>query len=77
LNPVYAAMLAHYGVVADPCRVGDPNRKGTVESAIQHTQATALKGRKFDSIDAQNAWLALLGRSAGRRCVSTGARNAK
>ena len=23
---VYAAMLAHYGVVADPCRVGDPNR---------------------------------------------------
>ena len=58
LNPVYAAMLAHYGVVADPCRVRDPNRKGTVESAIQHTQATALKGRKFDSIDAQNAWLA-------------------
>ena len=58
LNPVYAAMLAHYGVVADPCRVGDPNRKGTVENAIQHTQATALKGRKFDSIEAQNAWLA-------------------
>ena len=27
LNPVYAAMLAHYGVVADPCRVRDPNRK--------------------------------------------------
>lgn len=58
LNPVYAAMLAHYGVVADACRVGDPNRKGTVENAIQHTQATALKGRKFDSIEAQNAWLA-------------------
>ena len=51
-------MLAHYGVVADPCRVGDPNRKGTVENAIQHTQATALKGRRFDSIEAQNAWLA-------------------
>jgi hypothetical protein len=58
LNPVYAAMLAHYGVVADACRVGDPNRKGTVENAIQHTQATALKGRKFDSIDAQNTFLA-------------------
>jgi transposase len=27
LNPVYGAMLAHYGVVADPCRVRDPNRK--------------------------------------------------
>jgi hypothetical protein len=58
LNPVYAAMLRHYGVVADPCRVGDPDRKGTVENAIQHTQGTALKGRKFESIDAQNAWLA-------------------
>jgi transposase len=58
LNPVYAALLTHYGVVADVCRVGDPNRKGTVESAIQHTQSTALKGRKFESIDEQNAWLA-------------------
>ena len=58
LNPVYAALLAHYGVVADPCRVRDPNRKGTVENAIQHTQSTALKGRRFESIEAQNAWLA-------------------
>jgi len=58
LNPVYAAMLAHYRAVADPCRVGDPNRKGTVENAIQHTQGTALKGRRFESIEAQNEWLA-------------------
>ena len=58
LNPVYAALLAHYGVVADPCRVRDPNRKGTVESAIQHTQGTALKGRTFETLDAQNTWLA-------------------
>lgn len=58
LNAVYAALLAHYGVVADVCRVRDPNRKGTVESAIQHTQATALKGRRFETIEEQNAWLA-------------------
>jgi transposase len=58
LNPVYAAVLAHYGVVADPARVGDPDRKGTVENAIQHTQGTALKGRKFDSLETQNAHLA-------------------
>lgn len=57
LNPVYAALLAHYGVVADPCRIGDPNRKGTVENAIQHTQTTALKGRQFDALEDQNAWL--------------------
>lgn len=58
LNKVYAATLAHYGVVADPARVRDPNRKGTVENAIQHTQATALKGRRFESIEAQNEFLA-------------------
>ena len=57
LNAVYAATLAHYGVVADPARVRDPNRKGTVESAIGHTQATALKGRRFESIAEQNDFL--------------------
>lgn len=58
LNRVYAAMLAHYSVVADPARIQDPNRKGSVESAIQHTQATALKGKRFASIEEQNAHLA-------------------
>ena len=57
LNRVYGAMLAHYGVVADPARVRDANRKGTVENAIGHTQATALKGRRFESLDEQNAYL--------------------
>ena len=57
LNRVYGAMLAHYGVVADPARVRDPNRKGTVENAIGHTQATALKGRRFESLEEQNAYL--------------------
>jgi hypothetical protein len=57
LNPVYAATLAHYSVVADPARVRDPNRKGTVENAIGHTQATALKGRRFESIEEQNEFL--------------------
>ena len=57
LNPVYAAMLKHYEVVADPARVRDPDRKGTVESAIGHTQATALKGRRFQTIEEQNDFL--------------------
>jgi transposase len=57
LNPLYAAVLAHYGVVADPARVADPDRKGSVENAIQHTQNTALKGRRFESIEEQNQWL--------------------
>ena len=57
LNPLYAAMLKHYHVVADPARANDSDRKGTVENGVKHTQDTALKGRKFDSIEAQNAWL--------------------
>jgi transposase len=57
LNPVYASVLAHYSVVADPARVADPDRKGSVENAIQHTQNTALKGRRFESIEEQNQWL--------------------
>ncbi len=57
LNPLYAAVLAHYGAVADPARVADPDRKGSVENAIQHTQNTALKARRFESIEEQNHWL--------------------
>jgi len=57
INPLYAAMLEHYDVVADPARVSDSDRKGTVENAVKYTQDTALKGRKFDSIEAQNEWL--------------------
>ncbi len=57
LNALYAAVLEHYRVTADPARVGDSNRKGTVENAVKHTQDTALKGRRFDSIQAQNDWL--------------------
>jgi len=38
LNPLYRDVLTHYGAVALPCRVADPDRKGKVESAIAHTQ---------------------------------------
>jgi transposase len=57
INRVYAAMLAHHGVIADPTRIRDPNRKGTVESAIQHTQDTALRGRRFETVEEQNEFL--------------------
>ena len=49
LNPVYADMLRHYGVVAMPCRVADPDRKGKVESGVGHAQKTPLKGMRFES----------------------------
>jgi transposase len=57
LNSLYREMLAHYGAAADPARICDPNRKGSVENAIQHTQGTALKGKRFTSIEEQNEYL--------------------
>ena len=47
LNPLYRDVLAHYGVVALPCRVGDPDRKGKVEAGVAHAQKTPLKGLRF------------------------------
>src|SRR6266446_3501492 len=56
LNPLYRDVLAHYGVVALPCRVGDPDRKGKVESAIGHPQR-AVKGLRFESLEEAQAYL--------------------
>jgi len=57
LNPLYRDVLAHYGVVALPCRVGDPDRKGKVESGVGHAQKTPLKGLRFETLDAAQAYL--------------------
>ncbi len=38
INPVYAAMLAHYGAVADAAGVADPNRKGILSCIIHGRQ---------------------------------------
>jgi len=57
LNPLYRDMLTHYGVVALPCRVGDPDRKGKVESGVGHAQKTPLKGQRFESLEQAQAYL--------------------
>ena len=57
LNPLYRDVLAHYGAVALPCRVRHADRKGKVESAIGHTQATPLKGLRFETLDAAQVYL--------------------
>jgi transposase len=57
IHPVYADMLRHYGVVAMPCRVADPDRKGKVESGVGHAQKTPLKGMRFESPQEAQAYL--------------------
>jgi|SRR5579875_776869 len=57
LNPLYAKLLQHYNVIALPCRPYAPDLKGKVESEIGYTQKTALKGRRFETIEEQNGHL--------------------
>uniref|UniRef100_UPI003982F9E4 IS21 family transposase n=1 Tax=Gemmatimonas sp. TaxID=1962908 RepID=UPI003982F9E4 len=57
INPLYRDVLAHYDVVALPCRVRDPDRKGKVESGIGHTQKTPLKGQRYETLEAAQAAL--------------------
>jgi transposase len=57
VNPLYRDVLAHYGVVALPCRVRDPDRKGKVESGVGHAKKTPLKGKRFESLEEAQAYL--------------------
>ena len=57
LNPLYRDVLAHYGAVALPCRVKDPDRKGKVEAGVGHAKKTPLKGQRFESLAAAQAYL--------------------
>ena len=57
LNPLYRDVLAHYGAVALPCRVGDPDRKGKVERGVGHAKNTPLKGQRFESLEEAQAYL--------------------
>jgi transposase len=57
INPLYRDLLTHYGAVAMPCRIQDPDRKGKVESGVGHAQKTPLKGRRFESLPEAQAYL--------------------
>jgi transposase len=57
VNPLFRDVLAHYGVVALPCRIQDPDRKGKVESGIGHAQRTPLKGVRFESLEEAQGYL--------------------
>lgn len=58
INSTYAEMLAHYGSAALPTRVGRPQDKAKVESAVQVTQRwilARLRHRTFFSLGELNA----------------------
>ena len=57
LNPLYRDLLQHYGVIALPCRIADPDRKGKVESGVGHAKKTPLKGLRFESLEEAQTYL--------------------
>src|SRR3974377_1924338 len=57
INPLFRDVLAHYSVVALPCRIQDPNRKGKGESGVADANETPLKGMRFESLEEGQAYL--------------------
>ena len=58
LNPKLEEFARHYGTVILPTKPATPRHKGKVESAVKYAQNNAVKGRTFESLTAQNAYLA-------------------
>lgn len=57
LNPKLASFARHYGTVVLPTRPATPRHKGRVERGVDFVQDNALKGRTFESLAAENAFL--------------------
>ena len=60
INPVYAAFAQHWGFTPLPTRPRNPQENGKQERSGGYVKDNALKGRRFDSLDEQNAFLAAL-----------------
>ena len=57
LNPKVRSFGEHYGCVFWPTRPYTPRHKGKVEKGIDYVQDNALKGRRFTSLEEENAFL--------------------
>jgi transposase len=57
LNPKVRSFGEYYGCVFWPTRPRTPRHKGKVEKGIDYAQENALKGRRFTSLEEQNAFL--------------------
>ncbi len=77
LNPLYRDVLTHYGVVGLPCRVGDPDRKGKVESGHRpHAEDAAARATLRDAWSRRRR-ISIAGRRTGRTRASTARPNVR
>jgi transposase len=57
IHPKLQSFARHYGTVFLPTRPYTPRHKGKVEAGVKYVKGNALKGRQFESLEAQNAFL--------------------
>ncbi len=63
---VYAAFANHWGFVPLPARPRHPQEEGIVENSGGYVKDNAVKGRRFDSLEELNAYLARWNRTIAR-----------
>lgn len=57
IHPKLLSFACHYGFTFMPARPGTPTDKGKVENSVKYVKNNALKGRRFESLGALNAFL--------------------
>jgi hypothetical protein len=65
-NDVYLAFAQHWGFTALPTRPRTPQENGKQERSGGYVKDNALKGRRFDSLEEQNAFLCHWNRTVAR-----------
>jgi transposase len=58
LHPKLEEFARHYDTVILPTRPAMPRHKGKIEAGVKYAQNNAVKGRSFESLAAQNLFLA-------------------
>src|SRR5208337_2264188 len=58
INPKLEEFARHYGTAILPTKPAMPRHKGKVEAGVKYAQNNAVKGRRFESLAAQNVFLA-------------------
>ena len=65
-HDVYLAFAAHWGFTPLPTRPRHPQENGKQERSGGYVKSNALKGRRFDTLDGQNAFLRQWNRTIAR-----------